>query len=189
MQTFLPYPSFEESARVLDRARLDRQRVETLQILEMLTCNRLVSSAPLNGRASRLPAERWHLEARLGTGRSPHPAVLMWSGCIPGLLAYQRAVCDEWTRRGHRDTCREKAAFLVEASGFSPDPVSMPVWWGSERFHAAHRAALMAEDPAWYGQFGWVDASDPDGLWPVSALDVSGITRVPRHTDGMSSVP
>ena len=34
MQTFLPYPDFHESAKVLDMKRLGKQRVETLQILK-----------------------------------------------------------------------------------------------------------------------------------------------------------
>lgn len=33
MQTFLPYPDFQSSARVLDWRRLGKQRVETLQLL------------------------------------------------------------------------------------------------------------------------------------------------------------
>lgn len=34
MQTFLPYPDFVLSARVLDRQRLGKQRVEVLQLLK-----------------------------------------------------------------------------------------------------------------------------------------------------------
>lgn len=33
MQTFLPFPDFEKSAKVLDRQRLGKQRVEALQLL------------------------------------------------------------------------------------------------------------------------------------------------------------
>lgn len=33
MQTFLPYPDFRATAKVLDRQRLGKQRVETKQIL------------------------------------------------------------------------------------------------------------------------------------------------------------
>lgn len=33
MQTFLPFPDFEKSARVLDYRRLGKQRVEALQLL------------------------------------------------------------------------------------------------------------------------------------------------------------
>ena len=36
MQTFLPYPDFERSAKVLDNKRLGKQRVEVLQILNVL---------------------------------------------------------------------------------------------------------------------------------------------------------
>jgi hypothetical protein len=31
MQTFLPYPGFDESARALDDRRLGKQRVETMR--------------------------------------------------------------------------------------------------------------------------------------------------------------
>lgn len=34
MTTFLPYADFTETAKVLDRARLGKQRVETLQIVQ-----------------------------------------------------------------------------------------------------------------------------------------------------------
>lgn len=36
MQTFLPYPNFVASARVLDNKRLGKQRVENLQIMQVL---------------------------------------------------------------------------------------------------------------------------------------------------------
>jgi len=36
MQTFLPYPDFERSARVLDVKRLGEQRVECIQVLRGL---------------------------------------------------------------------------------------------------------------------------------------------------------
>ena len=52
MQTFLPYPSFEESSVVLDSPRLGKQRVETLQIL----------------RAVLLPSYGWQR----------HPVTQMW---------------------------------------------------------------------------------------------------------------
>ena len=37
MQTFLPYPSFEESAKVLDWRRLGKQRVEGMQIINAIS--------------------------------------------------------------------------------------------------------------------------------------------------------
>lgn len=37
MQTFLPYPDFEQSAKCLDMRRLGKQRVEVLQLLTAMT--------------------------------------------------------------------------------------------------------------------------------------------------------
>jgi hypothetical protein len=88
MQTFLPFPSFSDSARVLDSKRLGKQRVECLQILKALT----------------LPSYGWQ----------HHPAVKMWRGHEQSLVEYSRAVCIEWLKRGYKDTCLEKIAAFAE---------------------------------------------------------------------------
>ena len=74
MQTFLPYPDFAESASVLDRQRLGKQRVETLQVMKALT----------------VPGYGWQ----------QHPVVKMWIGYERTLLDYQDAFCAEWVGRG-----------------------------------------------------------------------------------------
>ena len=76
MQTFLPIPSFAESARVLDRQRLGKQRVEALQIL----------------RALRGQTKGW----------VKHPAVKMWRGYEEALETYLATIDDEWVRRGYK---------------------------------------------------------------------------------------
>ena len=78
MQTFLPYPDFAKSARVLDPRRLGRQRVEAYQILRVL--------------------------AGLTRGWNNHPAVLMWKGFEPALSAYMNTMIDEWEARGYKNT-------------------------------------------------------------------------------------
>jgi hypothetical protein len=88
MQTFLPYPSFEQSASVLDYRRLGKQRVETLQILKSLLD----------------PEYGW----------KSHPAVKMWVGFESALSAYGVEICKEWKSRGYKDTCLEKICLLVE---------------------------------------------------------------------------
>jgi hypothetical protein len=179
MQTFLPSPSFAESAAALDRQRLGKQRVETLQILQVLTGHRLVSSARPPGatRAMPLPREEWRVEPVASRGWSHHPAVLMWRGHLAALGAYQQAICAEWTGRGYRDTCAGKTAYLLEATGHADGGGAgeppMPVWLGTDRFHAAHRGTLLAKDPDWYGRLGWTDEPDPDGLWPVTRDDLA----------------
>jgi hypothetical protein len=45
VQTFLPYADFAESARVLDRARLGKQRVEALQVLRAGSVTRRFTAA------------------------------------------------------------------------------------------------------------------------------------------------
>lgn len=138
MQTFLPYPSFVESARVLDRARLGKQRVEVLQLLKALL----------------VP----------GSGWTNHPAAKMWRGHEDSLAGYGTAVCVEWTRRGYRDSCLDKIlSFDVSASAYS----WRPSWLGDVAFHAAHRSNLLRKDTTWYGQFGWTEPDDLPYIWPV----------------------
>ena len=68
MQTFLPYPSFTESAAVLDGPRLGKQRVEAFQLLRALT----------------VPDYGWR----------HHPAAKMWAHRVPALVAYGLAMTD-----------------------------------------------------------------------------------------------
>lgn len=78
MQTFLPYPDFEQTARVLDYRRLGKQRLEAKQIYEII-----------RGKPSR-----W----------AHHPAVKMWKGYHNCLAHYYNAILAEWIRRGYKNT-------------------------------------------------------------------------------------
>lgn len=80
MQTFLPYPSFEETARILDYRRLGKQRVEGLQILNIIQRPEYIG--------------RW----------MNHPAVKMWRGYDMALKLYVNTMIEEWKRRGYRNT-------------------------------------------------------------------------------------
>ena len=80
MQTFLPYKSFEKSARCLDYRRLGKQRVEAYQILRVL-----------EGKS---------------TGWCSHPAVLMWKDHEDSLREYMAEMIFEWVRRGYRNTMK-----------------------------------------------------------------------------------
>lgn len=126
MQTFLPYPSFEESARVLDYRRLGKQRVECLQILTAL---------------------------RDGGAWANHPATRMWRGAESGLCLYALIICEEWIRRGYKDTCHGKIATLYAHWKSAPHGigyVTLPTWLGNEDFHRAHRANLVRKAPEFY---------------------------------------
>jgi hypothetical protein len=170
MQTFLPYRDFTSSAEVLDASRLGKQRVETLQVL----------------RALELGDYGWR----------SHPAVRMWRGRTPALVAYGLAVVRAWQARGHADSTYELIAeFAPEVEHLTQADLAdrglLPCWLGDGRLHLSHRSALVRKDPDFYRPvFGdvpddlpyhWPDPDEPpaaendaeDGppLWVVRAPD------------------
>ena len=77
--TFLPYPDFIESFKVLDYKRLGKQRVEAFQILNVLT--------------GVQKSKGWH----------NHPAVTMWKGYESALVMYHNLCIVEWKSRGYKN--------------------------------------------------------------------------------------
>lgn len=147
MQTFLPYADFKESAAVLDRARLGKQRVENLQIMHALVN----------------PDYGWQ----------NHPAVKMWRGWEDAFLSYQLAVVYEWSEvRGYKDTCWEKTVDLFMHSQFIDDHAlrmfDRPNWLGNADFHRSHRSNLLRKKPEHYGPLFEVDLpNDLEYVWPT----------------------
>ena len=157
MQTFLPYADFDATARVLDDRRLGKQRVEVMQILRALT------------------RERY--------GWKHHPAVRMWDGYEEALAAYGLAMCREWTRRGHADTCAAKIVedFRAADLGTSVRPSAelaalglVPPWLGKRAFHRSHRSALVRKDPAHYGPRFPKVPPDLEYVWPSRQAEPAG---------------
>lgn len=120
MQTFLPYPSFADSAACLDRQRLGKQRVEAKQI--------------------------WIALNNPDYGWQNHPATKMWRGYDDALAAYGLAICIEWRDRGYKDTLFE---FFYPKLAISDGP-TMPWWLGDWRFHRSHQAVLQCKYPEHY---------------------------------------
>jgi hypothetical protein len=150
MQTFLPFPDFAASARVLDRRRLGKQRVEALQILNALT----------------VPGHGWQ----------HHPAVLMWQGYEEALVRYGVEVCAVWCDLGFNDTCDGKLRDAARTR-LGIDPVrtqaelaadgALPPWLGDDDVHRSHRASLLRKDPAHYRPLFDDEPDDDDYVWPV----------------------
>ncbi len=144
MQTFLPYPDFRASAGVLDTPRLGKQWVETYQILRALTW----------------PAYAW----------KNHPAVRMWRGFVPALVAYGFAICDAWEAAGRADATR--TALLDFTGGVVPDWQQLydggrlPPWLGRDDVHRSHQSALVRKDPQRYGPFFPDVPADLPYVWP-----------------------
>jgi len=155
VQTFLPYADFARSAASLDSRRLGKQRVEALQVV----------------RAVTVPGYGWR----------HHPVAAMWRGHEEALAAYGVAVCAEWVRRGHADTCERKILDDVRAAGVEhvrtqaelAAAAALPPWLGDEALHRSHRVALRRKDPDFYGPMfadedvGDLEAGSDGYVWPV----------------------
>jgi hypothetical protein len=148
VQTFLPYSDFDASARVLDRARLGKQRVETLQVM----------------RALVVPGYGWQ----------HHPVVAMWRGYRPALMAYQAATCAAWTDLGFADTCLPKTLEALElvpsdAEAYRSGDFELPPWMGRPEIHRSHRSKLIAKAPEFYRHLFPDDPPGLDYVWPVAS--------------------
>lgn len=147
MQTFLPYADFEKTARILDRLRLGKQRVECLQILRVING---IGKKNKNGKL----------------GWENHTAVRMWRKYPDCLALYGMTICKEWMRRGYKDTCYDKIKNFI-----SDGPVIWPWWIGDEKFHATHRSNLLRKDIEYYIIFGWTEPDNLEYLWPTTKGD------------------
>ena len=142
MQTFLPYPSFVKSARALDNKRLGKQRVETLQILNVF--------------------------AGVRRGWGNHPITRMWQGYDLALLRYGLIVGKVWRdERGFRDTCWGKMrALYPEATMADINSAESPPWLGDPDFHLSHQSNLVRKLPERYGPMFPGVPDDLEYIWP-----------------------
>lgn len=146
MNTWLPYPSFEESARALDNRRLGKQRVEAMTILMVL--------------------------ARGGGAWFNHPAVRMWDNWRDALVTYGVIISREWRRRGYKDTCLEKIEkYSPSGRVYTEEELRaeglMPPWVDDPRTNLGHRSSLVRKNPAHYRP---IFPDVPDDLpyyWPA----------------------
>jgi hypothetical protein len=145
MQTFLPFKNFSKSANCLDRMRLGKQRVETLQIMKSITTDNV-------------------------NGWRNHPAVLMWKEYPWALLQYQISICNEWTGRGYKDTCLDKSINLyklyMSVYEIDTSKEQYPNWIGNENFHISHQSNLLRKNKNHYIKFFDVDPTLPY-YWPT----------------------
>jgi hypothetical protein len=129
MQTFLISKSFTETAKCLDYRRLGKMRIESYQLL------------------LAMGDENY--------GWRNHPAFKMWNGYSIALAHYGIAICEEWIRRGYKDTMLDRFMKYVPDMNWVGVPV--PSWLGNEKFHSSHRSCLLYKDYGWYSQFGWTE--------------------------------
>ena len=148
MQTFLPYSNFEDTAKCLDMKRLGKQRVEAMQILQVIYRKRVLQES---GKGS------WF----------NHPAVLMWEQYPWLLLCYISAMVQRWKGLGYKDTCLEKSLEIYESIPDSLKGIGqVPSWLGDLNFHESHRSNLLRKNREHYSQFNWNVNDDLLYIWP-----------------------
>lgn len=152
MQTFMPFVDTVKTARSLDWRRLGKQRVECKQII--LTLEKISAGETKGGWLN-------------------HPAVRMWTGHESMLAMYAMHICQEWVRRGYRDTMLPWFGDVIDRYG--EHTLVDPTWWGREDVHASHRAMLLRKDRVHYqAAFNLTDDQveqtlndNPGYVWPV----------------------
>lgn len=158
MQTWLPYPNFEESVKCLRLEELAIQRYQVLELMEEF---------------HQVPLE----ETQLPEDYKPHHLddlefiglITMWTGYELQLCEYGLVCCDEWQqRRSKRDPMYEKLDFhLMCASNCEDVDGTKPNWFGDVDFHLSHQAGLVRIAPAHYSSYFQVSAERPLE-WPES---------------------
>ena len=151
MQTFLPLPSYIESARSLDTQRLNKQKVECFQIYNAAIGQRYRTNGEYVG-----PAKGW----------LRHPAVLMWKEYPYQLLLYSLAVCKACREFNIADKSGIEDFFF---SRLSRHEDITPYWITDktllDKVTYSHRANLIRKDSTFYAP------KFPD-INPINALSI-----------------
>lgn len=134
MQTFLPYATKRESLDSLDNKRLNKQILETYQILNILTGNS--------------KSNAW----------KNHPAVLMWEGAESELYRYGMTAIVLADMRGIKvDKNLANMQSLVKSRKSLAWQDNEPLWSKTpsilKRVNATHKANLYRKDPIYYSEF------------------------------------
>lgn len=124
MQTFLPYPDYEESARALDYRRLGAQ-INEVQI---------IAGALLE----------------IDEGFRNHAITKAWEGCTMQLVTFGLACEDEWERRGYKVRAnRIKLEWMLTCAA-EDENMGRPDWFGNPEVHAEYQGLLVWKDPTFY---------------------------------------
>lgn len=143
MQTFVPWPDFDESASVLDNKRLNKQLLEGRQIYQIIAENRTKG------------------------GWVNHPAVKMWRNYDNALFDYLLAIKIECSTRGIETTKNWDAITTMHKNNWHRGSKTvLPPWWNDDRVHLSHRQNLYKKDPEYYAYF-----VDDNRLSAVSCCD------------------
>lgn len=141
MQTFLPHIGWNKSLQSLDDLRLGKQRVETKQILMILS-----------GESQ---------------GYQHHPAIQMWRGYERALCWYGASACYQWRIVRHKK-CDLYPWFPARDKTYATNHPVLPPWTTDAWFMRSHRSNLIRKDPAYYGPKWPNTPENMPYLWPIN---------------------
>jgi hypothetical protein len=140
MNTFLPYPDFLHSAKVIDKKRCWKQVVEAKQIISILS------------HLEECPKDKvpW----------GEHPAVKMWDYHISALKCYFDSFLWECLHIHGINTKYDY--YNLEGT------IALPWWFGNGDFHRAMRSRLIEKNREFYLPLFPEDKGFNNGkyLWP-----------------------
>jgi len=140
IQTWLPLPSFKDSAESLSDEDLMKQVFDAYRVIEHL------HEIPLE--ESKLPRDY-----RLTEPTMPMSPGLMWRGCEMQLCEYTMEVCEEASIRSRRQhPLMEDIAVHLEYATGEDTYMGKPSWFGNPEFHLSHQAALVRKNKTFYGR-------------------------------------
>ena len=177
MQVFIPYKDYEQSLASLDSQRLNKQALETTQLLDIM----------------------FDLPTKTGkerTGWLSHPALLAWKQNPGALIEY--LICNIKELENRNMSPENYLEKLKIYRKFTTN-TDAPIWLGDERIHSSHRvrllqkgwetkyAGLLLEDTkkrntklntaekiiTWYQSLGWDEINCKDFFkreyqWPTN---------------------
>lgn len=156
IQTYLPFPSYRESAVVLLDEDLELQRKHVLLVLETM---HTVEETEIPELADT-PLDKLEHVTR------------MWAGYEMQLAEYGLEMCEEWLVRhpvpkGQTDPIYDSIFRHLEWATSETSNMGKPPWFGDVDFHVSHQAALLRHNLR-YAEHFKVDRS-LDLVWPASA--------------------
>lgn len=127
----MPYSDYKKCAKVLDKKRLLKQRVEALQIVNIL--------------------EKLEKNPDAKVGFMHHPIVKMWKGHIDSLKLYCNTMILESISRKCNNTMK---LYDLPKSNSKPESKIVHPWWISfSHLNYSHQASLLRKDPDHYHKY------------------------------------
>lgn len=142
---FIIKPNIYETARLLDRQRICKQRIEAKQIIDAL------EEYDTTGTITKAA---W----------GKHPAVKSWIGFTNHLKVYFNIIVREWCSRGYKNTMQlypiDEEPYNIVMCSFNGISVqydrssfneySFPFWISFPPFYLSHQASLCRKNPKHY---------------------------------------